>query len=150
MSNDDEIKEEREPDHLTVEDPQTEIEQLSEHLREYVGIRRELFELKLWDKLFSTTAAALTWIVIAFLAIISFFLFSAGIAFWIGTAIGHAWIGFLIVAGVYAVLATVLFFARDKLIQKPLTNRFIDKLVNDDDDEEQDIGERPHHEQKAA
>lgn len=136
-----------------VDDPQTEIEQLSDHLREYVGIRRELFELKIWDKLFGASAAAITWGVIIFLAIISFFLFSAGLAWWVGTAIGKVYVGFMIVAGGFAVIAFALFLGRDKFMQKPLNDRFIANLVNDDDDEDEheaENGKTPDHGQKAA
>lgn len=132
-----------------VEDPQTEIEQLSDHLREYVGIRRELFELKVWDKLFGTAAAGITWGIIGFLAIISFFMLSAGLAWWIGTAIGKIYVGFLIVAGGFGLLAVALYLGRDKFLQKPLTDRFITNLVNDDDDEQQN-GKAEDHQQSAA
>ena len=135
-----------------VEDPQTEIEQLSDHLREYVGIRRELFELKLWDKLFGTSAAIITWSVIVFLGIICFFLLSAGLAWWVGTLIGKVYLGFLIVAGAFGLIATLLYIGRDHILQKPLTDRFIAHLVNDDEDEEHEQPDRktPDHEQKAA
>ena len=119
-----------------IEDPQTEIEQLSDHLREYVGIRRELFELKLWDKLFSAAAVSITWGLIGFLAILTVFMLSVGAALWIGYAMGNNYIGFFVVAGTYAVIALVLFTFRDRLLLKPLTNKFIDNLVNDDEEKE--------------
>lgn len=131
-----------------VEDPQTEIEQLSDHLREYVSIRRELFELKLWDKLFGTSAAAITWAIIVFLGIISFFLLTAGLAWWIGSEIGRVYLGFLIVAGAFGLIAVLLFLGRDHILQKPLTDKFIAHLVNDDDDEE--AGKGKDHQQNAA
>jgi len=138
---------EEEINNENVEDPQTEIEQLSDHLREYVSIRRELFELKLWDKLFGTSATAIAWIAIVFLGIISFFLLTAGLAWWIGTLIGKVYLGFLIVAGAFGLLATILYFGRDRIIQKPITDRFIENLVNDDDDEE---GSKSKDQQQSA
>lgn len=137
-----------------IEDPQTEISQLSDHLREYIGIRRELFELKLWDKLFSTASAAITWTIIGLLGIICLFMLSAAAAYLIGAALGKTWLGFLIVAGGYGVIATVLFLGRDAFIQKPLTNKFIDNAVNDDDDDdeqkEKKDEDRADQQQKAA
>lgn len=132
-----------------IEDPQTEISQLSDHLREYIGIRRELFELKLWDKLFGTASAAITWGIIGLLAIICIFMLSAAAAYLIGAALGKTWLGFLIVAGGYGLIATVLFLGRESILQKPLTDRFIDNAVNDDEEEEKkDDG--TDQQQKAA
>jgi uncharacterized membrane protein len=138
-----------------IEDPQTEISQLSDHLREYIGIRRELFELKLWDKLFSTASAAITWVIIGLLGIICLFMLSAAAAYLIGVALGKTWLGFLIVGGTYGVIAAVLVIARDSFLLKPLTNKFIDNAVNDDDDDEDDKEEikneaRADQQQKAA
>lgn len=135
-----------------IEAPQTEIEQLSDHLREYVGIRRELFELRLWDKLFGTTAKAISWIIIIFLGIISFFLLSAGIAWWVGTVIGEIYAGFLIVAAGFGLLAATIFLLREKLIVKPIADRFIEQLINEDDDneDEDETGEVEDQRQKAA
>lgn len=121
-----------------IEDPQTEISELSDHLREYIGIRRELFELKLWDKLFGTASAAITWVIIALLGIICLFMLSAAAAYFIGLWLGKTWLGFLIVGGGYGLIAAVLLIARDSILQRPLTNHFIDRMVNDDDDDDDD------------
>lgn len=131
-----------------IEDPQTEIEQLSNHLREYIGIRRELFELKLWDKLFGTASTAITWAIIGLLGLMFIFLLSAAAAYGIGTLIGKTWLGFLIVAGVYGIGATLLFLGREKILKKPLTNRFIDQLNDEDDDDDKQDGK--NQQQKAA
>jgi hypothetical protein len=137
-----------EPDQ-NIEDPQTEIGQLSDHLGEYVGIRRELFELKLWDKLFGAAAASITWGLIGFLAVLTVFMFSVGAALWIGKVMGNNYTGFFIVAGSYAVAALVLFAFRDRFLQKPLTNKFIDNLVNDDEEKENERN-RENQQQRAA
>lgn len=134
-----------------VEGPQTEIGQLSDHLKEYIGIRRELFELKLWDKLLSNGAAAITWGIISILGLICIFLLSISAAYLIGSALGKIWLGFLIVAGGYGLLATTLFLGRDAILQKPLTDRFIDNIANEDEDEEnKEKDGQQNQQQKAA
>jgi hypothetical protein len=133
-----------------IEDPQTEIGQLSDHLKEYIGIRRELFELKFWDKLFGTASVAITWGIIGFLGIMCVFMLTAAAAYAIGAALGKIWLGFLIVAGVYGLIATLLIIGRDTILQKPMMNRFIDQLANDDDDEKIEKDETQDHQQKAA
>lgn len=132
-----------------IEDPQTEIGQMSDHLREYIGIRRELFELKMWDKLVSTASSAITWAIIAIVGVICVFFLSAAAAYAIGVALGKIWLGFLIVAGAYGLVAIIIILGRNKLLHKPLSNLFIDNLINDDDDEE-DESDRQDQQQKAA
>lgn len=133
-----------------IEDPQTEIEQLSDHLREYVGIRRELFELKLWDKLFNASAVAIAWSVIIFLGAISFFLLSAGLAWWIGMSIGKVYLGFIIVAGALGMIAMLVYVGRDRFLQKPLADRFIEHLINEEEEEDDEIAGEENNEQRAA
>lgn len=123
---------------IEIEDPQTEIEQMSDHLRQYISLRRELFELKLWDKLSGATSASIAWGIIIFLGAISFFLLSAGLAWLIGMSAGHIYIGFLVVAAALAMLATLIYLGRTRFLQKPLTDRFIEHLVNEEYDEEED------------
>jgi hypothetical protein len=133
-----------------IEDPQTEIGQLSDHLREYIGVRRELFELKLWDKLFGTASAIITWAIIAFLGVICIALLSAAAAYGIGAALGKTWLGFLIVAGVYGVAAGIIYAGRDSILKKPLTDRFIERLVNEDEEDEDGDKKRTDQQQEAA
>lgn len=123
---------------IEIEDPQTEIEQMSDHLRQYISLRRELFELKLWDKVSSASSAGVAWGIIIFLGAISFLLLSAGLAWLIGMSAGRTYIGFLVVAGALALLATLIYLGRNKFLQKPLTDRFIEQLVNEEYDEEED------------
>ncbi len=135
-----------------IEDPQTEIGQLSDHLKEYIGIRRELFELKMWDKLFGTASAAITWGIIGFLGIICVVMLTIAAAYGIGKALGETWLGFLIVAGGYGFVAIVLILVRNKLLQTPLMNLFIDRVANDEEEEKEEKEEHDKQDQhkKAA
>lgn len=135
---------------VEIEDPQTEIEQLSDHLRQYISLRRELFELKLWDKISGATSAAIAWGLIIFFGAISFFLLSAGLAWLVGMSAGQVYIGFLVVAGALGLLATLIYLGRNKFLQKPLTDRFIEHLVNEEYDEEEKVDSDENNQSKAA
>jgi hypothetical protein len=108
-----------------------------------------LFELKLWDKLFSAAAASITWGLIGFLGILTVFMLSVGAALWISWTMGNNFVGFFIVAASYAFIAIILFIGRDRLLQKPLTNKFIDNLVNDMEEKENESN-RENQQQRAA
>lgn len=135
---------------VEIEDPQTEIEQMSDHLRQYISLRRELFELKLWDRISSATSAAIAWGLIIFFGAISFFLLSAGLAWLVGISAGQIYIGFLVVAGALGLLATLIYLGRNKYLQKPLTDRFIEQLVNEDYDDEEEVDSDENNKSSAA
>lgn len=120
-----------------IDDPQTEIETLADDLREYVDIRRELFELKLLDKVFGASATALAWGMIVFIGAMTLLMLSIGGAIWISSAMGNSFAGFFIIAGFYALLGLVLYAGRKKLIQQPFADRLIDRVVNEDEYKEE-------------
>lgn len=126
--------------------PQTEIEDLADHLREYIGMRRELVELKVLNKIFRVSASAVQWGVMLYIAITFLFFVSIGAALWINEALGSRFTGFFIVAGFYLVLGIFAFLFRDKLIRKPVANRIIDHIVNEDEDDDGTAHESTDHE----
>ena len=126
--------------------PQTEIEDLADHLKEYIGMRRELVELKVLNKLFRVSSSAVMWSVMIYIGITFLFFVSAGAALWIGDALGNPFAGFFIIAGFYLVAGVIAFLFRDKLIRKPVANRIIDHIVNEDDEEDGTAHESKDHE----
>ena len=65
---------------------------------------------------------------------ISAFLFvftlSIGVGFYLSAVLGNAWSGFAIIAAFYLLIAVILFLGRKKMIEKPLRDKIIDKLLN--------------------
>jgi hypothetical protein len=61
---------------------------------------------------------------------------SIALAFGLGDWLGKTWAGFLVVAGLYLLIAIVVWAARAKLIRLPIMNALIQQLFKADDDEE--------------
>jgi hypothetical protein len=114
-----------------VADPKTEIEDLFDHLRDYLDTGRELFALKMLNRFITATSSAIVWSAFVLIALLVLLFVSIGGALWIGAALESNYLGFFIIAGFYAVIALVIYFGRDKLFTKPLKNKMIDNMLND-------------------
>uniref|UniRef100_UPI004049E6D9 competence protein n=1 Tax=Flavobacterium sp. TaxID=239 RepID=UPI004049E6D9 len=88
---------------------------------------------KLWGfkvAMKSTTMIIKFSLIALFLLIFLLFVSIAGSLF-LGELVGNIAIGFLIVAGVYLVLAFLLFFVKDRIIEGPILERFSEIFFND-------------------
>lgn len=54
---------------------------------------------------------------------------SMGLGFWIGELLNSVYLGFFCVAGFYLVLLVVLYLFREPLIQRPIENGVIKKIL---------------------
>jgi phosphotransferase system glucose/maltose/N-acetylglucosamine-specific IIC component len=115
------------------------IETLIEQVKDYVNIRVSQVKLSTAEK----TAKLVSLLVAILIAALIFFLFlvmiGIGVALLIGTYIGSTWLGFMIVAGLIALLGIWMWKAKAKLLQIPIMNALIAILFNDDEEENEKI-----------
>jgi|GEM_PF-328046 len=114
-----------------IADPQTEIEDLVDHIKDYLDTRRELFVLKMFNKIFTIVSNTVIGSVLGFLGIVVFLFLSVGAAMWVGSLMENAYTGFFIVAGFYAVLGLFIYLLREKLIKKPIMDKLVNQMLND-------------------
>jgi hypothetical protein len=110
------------------------IEKLFGDVKDYIDTRLELSKLQAVEqgsKLAS--AATVGFLLLIFFGLIIFFA-STAFAYYLGQKLGDIALGFLSVAGIYLVLALILFAGRKSWIGNPMTNLFIRKMLNKDED----------------
>ena len=106
-------------------------------LKDYANNRTELIKLSLVEGL-AKAAAAVTSNLILFITFFSFFVFaSLGLALYLGVLLGAAYLGFIAMAGFYFLLFILVILFRKSLIEKPILNQTIKKLLEDQENEEQ-------------
>jgi hypothetical protein len=112
------------------------IEELADSVKEYVNTRVESAKLTLAEKSSAMIANLAAGMVVA--VVFLFFLIFAGIALALvlGEWIGQNWAGFGIVAGIYGLLAIIVWFARGRLIRLPVMNAMIKQLFGNEDEED--------------
>ncbi len=89
----------------------------------------ELWKLRAARKISETISSLISAMAIAMLAAVAITIVSLGIAFWIGSEMGHLSYGFFIVGGFYAFVGLLVYLFRKKWIKDPVRNLVIDKII---------------------
>jgi len=112
------------------------IEELADSVKDYVNTRIESAKLTVAEKSSAIIANLAAGMVVAIVFL--FFIIFAGIALALilGEWIGENWAGFGIVAGIYLLIAIIVWFARGRLIRLPVMNAMIKQLFGNDDEED--------------
>jgi len=105
------------------------IESLFSQSKDYAGDRLELYKLKLVDKSASVASSVIAGVALAIVLFIFFVVFNIGIALLIGDLVGKSYLGFLILAVVYAIVGIVIFKGRNKFFKTPVAEMLIRKFL---------------------
>ena len=105
------------------------LETLFVQSKEYVENRIDLYKLKAADKTASVVSAILTGVVLFIVFFIFFVVLNIGLGLLIGDLVGRAWLGFLILAALYAIAGLVLFSSRNKIFKSPITAMIFRKFL---------------------
>ncbi len=84
------------------------IESLFSRSKEYAGNRIELLKLKLIDKTSNVASLVIAGVALFVVFFIFFVVLNIGIALLIGDLVGRSWLGFLILAALYAIAGYLL------------------------------------------
>jgi len=105
-------------------------------LLEHIETRFELLKVNIYEKIAIAASNAITYSIVAFLALLVLIFGSAAGALAIGQAMNHNWAaGFGLVAGFYFIVAVVLVFTKDKFLGARLEDSFIKNLFAEKDQE---------------
>jgi membrane protein implicated in regulation of membrane protease activity len=118
-------------------DEYNKIESLLGQAKEYVNTRIAQFKLSVAEKISKTMATVIAGLVVALVFFL--FLVFAGIAAAIalGQWTGNMWLGFLIVAAVYLLVAIIVWKAKDRLLALPIMNALIGRLFDEEEVEDE-------------
>src|SRR4051812_33117754 len=97
--------------------------------RDYLETKIELAKLKAIDKS-SDILSGLVFSIVKIVMILFLTIFvSIGLAVYLGALLGEYYYGFLIVAGIYALVMLIIYVQRKKWIKDPIENGLIDKIL---------------------
>lgn len=113
-------------------------EEFAESVKEYLDIRIESAKLTVAEKtsLVLANAAAGIAVVVAFIFFTG--LLAVGLSLVLGEWLGKTWAGFMIMAGIFFIMAIIIWISRKKIVQLPLMNALIKQLFNNDEKDEAD------------
>lgn len=105
-------------------------EDVIEKLKQYLILNFELIKLQATDQASVIGASLISSLIVGISAFLFIFVLSIGLGFYISSVLGNMYAGFLIVAGFYLFLTLILFIGRKKMIEKPMRDKIIQKLLN--------------------
>jgi uncharacterized membrane protein YqjE len=114
------------------------VESLVNELKEYVNIRVAQAKLSIAEKLSRIVAYMISILMAALVFFLFLVLVSVAAAIVIGQWLENMWLGFIIVACLCLLLGLLLWWAKDKLVRKPIMNALINVLFESDNDDEKD------------
>ncbi len=116
---------------MALEEITENLEKIQENTKAYLD--KSMAYYKLWGfkvAMKSTTLALKFFLIAICLMIVLLFVSIAG-ALSLGQILGSYTFGFLIIAGIYLVLAMLLFLIKDKIVEGPILEKFSEIFFND-------------------
>ncbi|MGZ0016496.1 hypothetical protein [Yeosuana sp. AK3] len=107
----------------------TSVEMLYEKAKKYSETSLDLLALNAVDKTGDVLSSLASRVFIAMTVVMFTLFLNVGISLFIGKLLHEYYLGFLIVSAFYFIIATVLWFFKDKLIETPIANMIIAKLL---------------------
>ena len=113
------------------------VEELADNIKDYVDTRIDVAKLTAAEKGSAVIAHAVAGIIAAVVFLFFMAFASVALSLFLGEWIGQGWAGFLIVAGLYLVIAIIIWLARGKLIRGPIMNALIHQLFSNEQEDEE-------------
>ncbi len=108
----------------------TNVEELFYKLRDYGDTRLDLFKLKAISKVSGIISSIISGVILVILLLLVIICITIALSFIIGDALGHTYLGFLIMAVVYIIIGLIMFSSRTKLLKTPISNKFIKDFID--------------------
>jgi hypothetical protein len=100
---------------------------LKENIKDYVETKIKIIKLKAINKGGAAISGIIVGVALAFLSIFILMFLSFSAAYGISSVTGKPFLGFLIVAGFYILLAVLLVVLKDKILTMPIINSLLRK-----------------------
>jgi hypothetical protein len=110
-------------------------EELVSHLKEYAENKVNVVKLHVAEK---TSKIVANLVAVLFVAVFTLFFIgyaSSAFAHWLGERTGKLYWGLLIVAGLYLLLAVILWLSRERIVRMPVLNALLQQFFREDSHE---------------
>lgn len=105
------------------------IEDLFEKTEEYIKTNIELAKAKAAVKIGDIVGSVVTQLAVALFGYLFLLMLSIGVALWMGELLDRIYLGFMIVAGFYALLTCIIIVFKKPLIKNPIGNAILTQFM---------------------
>ncbi len=116
-----------------MEDTLANVEDIKEHLTEYVNNRISIIKLNTVEKSSNILSVIIALVFISWVAFFCIFFGSLALAYALAVWTGEFYIGFLVVAGIYLVIGFLIWLLKDRYLQVPIMHSLLNQLFTDED-----------------
>jgi len=109
---------------------QEKIEEVTQSLKIYVNTNYQLAKLQATERASIVGSGLIGGIIIGIVGIFFILFMSVGISFYISSVLGNDYSGFGIVSGFYLLLGIVLIIGRKKMIENPIRDKIVRKVLS--------------------
>jgi uncharacterized membrane protein len=109
---------------------QDKIQVLIESINRYAKTNCELIKLEATERTSVIGSGLISNLLIGLVGVLLMFFISLGVSFYISERVGNNYSGFIIVAGFYFILGLILMIGRKTLIERPIRDIIIRKIVS--------------------
>lgn len=109
---------------MALEDVKENIEDLKEQVKQVLDTNIRYYKLWGFKIMVKTTTMMLKMFLLAIMLLIVTIFFSIALALGIGYALDNFAYGFLIVGGIYLIMAIVIFYIQNKIVEGPILASF--------------------------
>jgi hypothetical protein len=111
---------------------------LFDQVKVYINLRLDFLKLNIAEYLIRFFSGLVLWIILFWFIFFVLVFGSFAFAYWFGDVTGKTWLGFLIIAGFYCLLAIIIYAVRRSLIVRPFTRFILQQMELDKFNEEND------------
>ena len=110
---------------------QSKIQQIYQHVEQYVATTAELYKLKAFQKVAKVATSVITSVLMAFFGILFLLFVSIGLAVYLGEVMGRMHYGFMIVAGIYLLLAIIIYALSARVLKDKFNTMIVRQIFKD-------------------
>lgn len=107
------------------------LEELTNSLKRYLLLNIEIIRLEATKHASVIGSTVVSSLVVGISVFLFVFSLTIGVGFYLSALLGDSYSGFAIVAGFYFILVIILLTGRKKLIEKPLRDKIIKKILEE-------------------
>lgn len=109
---------------------QEKIQELTENLKAYLSTNYELIRLQTTERASVIGSGMISSLLIGFAGMLFLLCITLVAGFYFSALLGDSYSGFAIVAGFYLVVVLILVIGREKLVEKPMRDKVIRKILS--------------------
>lgn len=109
---------------------QEKMQELTENLKGYLSTNYELIRLQATERASVIGSGMISSLLIGFAGMLLLLCITLVAGFYLSALLGDSYSGFAIVAGFYLVIVLILVIGREKLVEKPMRDRIIRKMLS--------------------